>query len=56
MSLNFETENVDVQQNGTGAGDLGEDFGVGRVDRNETVEEAPVVNGCLLYTSPSPRD
>ena len=45
MSVNFETENVDVQHNGTGAGDLGEDFGVDRVDRNETVEEAPVVNG-----------
>ena len=50
MSLNFETEKVDVQQNGTEAGDLGEDFGVGRADRNETVGD------CLLYTSPSPRD
>ena len=40
-----KTENVDMQHNGTGAGDLGEDFGVDRVDRNETVEEVPVVNG-----------
>ena len=45
MSVNFETENVEMQSNGTGAGDLGEDFGVDLVDRNETVEEVPSVNG-----------
>ena len=44
MALNFETEEFNVQQNGTEAGDLGEDFGVGRTDRNETVDEAPTVN------------
>ena len=33
-----------MQHNETGASDLGEDFGVGRVDRNETVGEVPVVN------------
>ena len=44
MSVNFDTENVDMQYNGTGAGDLGEDFGVDLVDRNETVGEVPSVN------------
>ena len=42
MSMNFETDVVDVQQNGTEAGDHGEDFGVGHADHNETVVE-PVV-------------
>ena len=37
MSMNFETDVVDVQQNGTEAGDQGEDFGVGRANHNETV-------------------
>ena len=45
MSVNFDMENLDMQPNGTGAGDLGEDFGVDLVDRNETVEEVPVNNG-----------
>ena len=100
MSLDFDAENFDVERNETEAEDLGEDFDVGRTDRNETVDEVPAGNatkqsvpegglelgwtaedrkiwikyglspaylremrkieerllGCLLYTSPSPRD
>ena len=47
MTANFDPETIDMQLNETGAGELGEDFGVDLIGRNET---------CLLYTSPSPRD
>ena len=37
MSLNFYVENFDVERNETELEDMGEDFGVGRTDRNETI-------------------
>ena len=45
MSVDFEMGKLDMQPNVTGAGDLGEDFGVDLVERNETLEEVPVVHG-----------
>ena len=45
MTADFDPETIDMQSNETGMGDLGEDFGVDLVGRNETVEEEPAANG-----------
>ena len=43
MSLNFDTEVVAAQKNGTEAGDFEENFEAGRADHNDTVVEPVVV-------------
>ena len=45
MTADFDSETIDMQSNETGTDDLGEDFGVDLVGRNETVEEEPTANG-----------
>ena len=45
MTADFDSETIDMQSNETGTDDLGEDFGVDLVGRNETVEEEPAANG-----------